>query len=85
MIAQLLAMTSGECRWIGRHDLHVYCVAPCELVRTAFGRDGWQRKPPAFKLWTEGSAGSVWDEGGWTTAANVARQIENILAKEVAA
>lgn len=21
-------IASGECRWIGRHDLHVYCHAP---------------------------------------------------------
>jgi hypothetical protein len=27
-VAQLLSMSSGECRWIGRHDVHVYCHAP---------------------------------------------------------
>lgn len=24
----LSTLASGECRWIGRHDLHVYCHAP---------------------------------------------------------
>lgn len=24
----VLALASGECRWIGRHDIHVYCHAP---------------------------------------------------------
>lgn len=24
----LSTLSSGECRWIGRHDLHVYCHAP---------------------------------------------------------
>lgn len=24
----VLALESGECRWIGREDIHVYCRAP---------------------------------------------------------
>ena len=23
------SLASGECRWIGRHDIHVYCMAGC--------------------------------------------------------
>lgn len=25
---QIEALVSGECRWIGREDIHVYCHAP---------------------------------------------------------
>lgn len=24
----IMALESGECRWIGREDIHVYCRAP---------------------------------------------------------
>lgn len=27
-LAQIETLTTGECRWIGRHDIHVYCHAP---------------------------------------------------------
>lgn len=30
----LVAMTSGECRWIGREDVHVYCRSPLNQGRT---------------------------------------------------
>jgi hypothetical protein len=25
---QIASLASGECRWIGRHDVHAYCRAP---------------------------------------------------------
>jgi hypothetical protein len=28
ILVALLSMSSGECRWIGRHDIHAYCRAP---------------------------------------------------------
>lgn len=28
LLSNIRSMTSGECRWIGRHDIHVYCMAP---------------------------------------------------------
>ena len=27
MIDEIESLASGECRWIGRHDVHVYCHA----------------------------------------------------------
>lgn len=85
MIASLHDMKSGECRWIGRHDLHVYCWAPLDKIHSDDGRPcRYVRRPSMFKLWTD-DAGSVWDATGWTTAAEVARMIRGILAHEVAA
>ena len=69
MIATLHAMTSGECRWVGRYDIHVYCWAPLN-------------RPAVFKVWTADSVGSPWDDAGWVTASVAVRQIESILAKE---
>ena len=28
----LRSMESGECRWIGREDVHVYCKAPQQML-----------------------------------------------------
>lgn len=80
--AALYRMTSGECRWVGREDVHVYCWAPCDLVLMPHGRHGWQRRQPVFKAWTSDSVGSPWDDAGWVTAAVVVRQIESILTEE---
>lgn len=30
----ILSMDSGECRWIGRHDVHVYCRRPSNVEPT---------------------------------------------------
>jgi hypothetical protein len=29
LLSNVLSLASGECRWIGRHDIHVYCMAGC--------------------------------------------------------
>lgn len=64
-------MTSGEARWIGREDLHVYCWGP-------------MNQPRVYKLWTIDSIGSVWDAAGWTDAAAVAGQIDAIKRRAAA-
>ena len=40
ILDSLAAMTSGECRFVGRVDIHVYCWAPCDLVDMPTGRKG---------------------------------------------
>jgi len=66
-------MQPGECRWVGRQDLHVYCHGS-EV-------DGKYRPDVrVYKLWTIDSIGSVWDAAGWATAAEVA----TLVAKETA-
>ena len=32
MIDEIESLASGECRWIGRHDIHVYCRAPLHWI-----------------------------------------------------
>ncbi len=45
------ALHSGECRWIGRHDVHVYCRRPMvqELI-PATGRMGWRPGPATYSV-----------------------------------
>ena len=60
----IVALASGECRWIARTDCHVYCHAPK-------GRDA------VYSLICP-DAGR--DEHQWTDAASVAAAIQGILA-----
>lgn len=48
-ITLLREMASGECRWIGRHDLHAYCHAPFVRTTRADGRTAWGREPGAAR------------------------------------
>lgn len=66
LIATLLAMDSGECRWIGRHDLHAYCRAPA-------GHE------PSYSLVCP-DAGLEY--GTWTTAADAAATIVSLTTPE---
>lgn len=42
---QIESMESGQCRWIGRHDIHVYCHNPMREVAGPHGRPAWRRFP----------------------------------------
>lgn len=64
-------MTSGECRWVGRCDLHVYCLRPAGTA-------------PTFKLLTADDPPDVWQPDGWTTGVAVAVRINAILAADAA-
>jgi hypothetical protein len=46
----LTAMKSGQAKWVCDESIHVYCMAPCELVTGADGRAGWLRTAPTFKV-----------------------------------
>lgn len=75
MREQLEAMTVGECRWVEREDMHVYCWG---------SRIGKRYDPTVkvYKLWAGKTVGSVWDRDGWTTADNVIRSIKKRLASK---
>lgn len=47
--SQIEAMTSGECRWIGRPDVHLYCHNPMREVVGPGGRPAWLRTPGAAR------------------------------------
>jgi hypothetical protein len=78
LLASMLSMSPGECRWVGREDLHVYCWGT-----SIDGR--YDPRVTQFKLWTADSTGSVWDAAGWKSGPAVAREIEAIIEKEKAA
>jgi|688.fasta_scaffold1253592_1 hypothetical protein len=82
ILAAVCGMVSGQCKWIGREDIHVYCHAPMVERLMPTGRMGWQPGPATYSIACP-SAGL--DAETWTTAADVARQIESILTMEAAA
>lgn len=75
MIDALNQMQPGECRWIGRHDLHVYCFG----TRVA---GVYRRDVRAFKVWTADSVGSPWDRGGWMTAEEASQLIKREIRND---
>jgi len=66
-MSQLRDMESGECRWVHRHDIHVYCRHP------------WPRRPEdrryAVACPDAGLAAEVWMDEDETTLT-----IDRILA-----
>lgn len=68
-ITQIESLTRGECRWIGREDIHVYCHAPA-------GRDA------AYCIVCP-EAGL--DYGTWITADEAAVIVDRIVASAVPA
>jgi len=68
-------MEAGECRWMGREDVHVYCNGS----RVDGKYDARER---VYKLWTKGCQGSPWDKNGWTSWSMVGQQIDALLKGE---
>jgi hypothetical protein len=72
-------MESGECRWMGRPDLHVYCRG----TRVGGRYDARVRQ---YKLWWPGRpaawGSSPWNDGGWESWPAVAARIEEIMQQE---
>ena len=62
-------LTSGECRWIGREDIHVYCHAPLAVT-------------PTYCVVCP-DAGLPYDN--WVIAVEAVRLIESALATRAAA
>jgi hypothetical protein len=68
-------MEAGECRWMGREDMHVYC--------NGSRVDGkYDASEKVYKLWTAGCRGSPWDKDGWTSWSMVGQQIDELLKDE---
>ena len=62
-------MQSGECRWIGREDIHVYCHAPAG------------REPRYCVVCPEGGM----EHGNWMTADEAGLTVSRILTGTVPA
>lgn len=68
-------LASGECRWVLREDIHVYCRAPMILSMTRWGREGWVPGPRTYSVVCP-DAGL--EHGNWVDAEVAAAQINRI-------
>jgi hypothetical protein len=73
---QIASLASGECRWIGREDVHVYCRRPFVECLMPSGRMGWQPGPATYSVVCP-SAGLK--HGTWVTADNAGSTVIGIL------
>jgi hypothetical protein len=76
MIDEIEDLASGECRWIGRRDIHVYCRAPMVETLMASGRMGWQPGPASYCVVCP-EAGLEYGE--FVDAPRAAKLVEKIL------
>jgi hypothetical protein len=76
-------LKTGECRWMHRHDIHVYCRHPLRRVRQADGREAWLRcdEDRRYKV----VCGAAGKETGWITHDEAVRAIDRFLAGSVPA
>lgn len=81
--AAVHGLASGECRWIGREDIHVYCHAPMVQTLMPTGRMGWQPGPASYCVVCPDAELEDYDQ--WVTAREVVRLIESALVMEAAA
>lgn len=81
-ITEIEEMASGECCWIGREDVHVYCHHPMVETMMPWGRLGWTRRPEDARYCVvcpdEGVEYLPYHE--WITAAEAWRIVDRILA-----
>jgi len=82
ILKKLSAMASGECCWIERKDIHVYCSNPMVERMMPWGRLGWHRDPEAVRFAVVCPAGGTVGQR-WTTATEAAALVELFASGEV--
>lgn len=75
---QVASLASGECRWIGREDVHVYCRNPLVRIPGIDGRERWERQPGAARYSVACPAAGL-RYGTWVTACEAASTVSGIL------
>ena len=75
---QINGMASGECRYIGREDVHVYCRNPLVRIAGIDGRERWERQPGAARYSVACPAAGL-RYGTWVTACEAASTVSGIL------
>lgn len=76
-------MTSGECRAIGRPDLHVYCHHPMTPFVREDGRTGYRREgEPRYCIVCPDEGFEYLPYDQWITATEAWRVVDRILAGE---
>jgi hypothetical protein len=84
--AAVHGLASGECRWIGREDIHVYCHSPMVERLMPTGRMGWQPGPASYcVVCPDAGLEYIEDYDQWVTAREAVRLIESALVMEAAA
>ena len=78
------ALESGECRWIGRHDVHVYCQHPFVETMMPTGRSGWTR-PSGTARYCVGCPEAGLEYGTWLTLEQAAAIVDSLVAGNVPA
>ena len=73
---QIASLASGECRWIGREDVHVYCRRPFVQCLMPSGRMGWQPGPATYSVVCP-SAGLK--HGTWVPVCEATDTVSRIL------
>jgi hypothetical protein len=73
---QVSSLASGECRWIGRDDLHVYCRRPSVKQLMPTGRIGWVPGPATYSVVCP-SAGLK--HGNWINASDAVRTVSSLM------
>lgn len=81
MISEL---TSGECRAIGRPDIHVYCHHPMVETMMPWGRLGWQRRPEDARYCVVCPDDGL-EYGNWITADEAAAVVDRLTRTEARA
>jgi hypothetical protein len=75
---QIASMASGECRYIGREDVHVYCRNPLVRVAGVDGRQRWERQPGAARYSVACPAAGL-QYGTWVPACEATDTVSRIL------
>jgi len=75
---QIASLASGECRWIGREDVHVYCRNPLLRTTGIDGRVGWERQPGAARYTVVCPAAGL-RYGTWVPACEAVDTVSRIL------
>ena len=78
MIDEIEDLASGECRWVGREDIHVYCRNPMREVPSPFGRPAWRRFPEEAVYCVVCPEAGL-EYGEWVDAPRAAKRVAKAL------
>ena len=78
-IYEIDSLESGECRWVGRRDIHVYCQHPFVETMMQTGRVGWTR-PAGTARYCVVCPEAGLEYGDWLTLEQAAAIVDSLVA-----
>lgn len=75
---EIADLDSGECRWIGRHDIHVYCRHPFVETMMPTGRMGWSRQPADARYCVVCDDAGL-ERGNWLTLEQATAVVDSLV------